>query len=109
MIANIADALHAAVYKTATSLMVECARNPQWNVRRATYIIIGQIASGCKKQVEKDLNNFMSQIVAGLNDRESRGDRSLQRTRACSSWRCRRSRICRSCCPPCSRSDAACR
>ena len=68
MVANFADALHAAVYKPATQLITQCSRSENWKIRRATYVLICHIADGCKKQVEANLPWITTMMLNGLND-----------------------------------------
>ena len=69
MVANLADALHAAVYKPATQLIMACNQSPDWKVRRAVYVLISHISEGCKKQVEGDLKTITNLMLNGLKDR----------------------------------------
>lgn len=69
MVANIAEALRAVVYKPATQLMSQCSRSDNWKVRRVTYVMLSHIAEGCKSQVENDLKTLLNVMLMGLNDR----------------------------------------
>lgn len=68
MVANIANALHGAVYKPATQLISQCKDSANWKERRVAYVVISHIADGCKKQVENDLKTFLNILLGGLND-----------------------------------------
>lgn len=68
MVANIADALHAVVYKPATQLISECSRSSDWKIRRVTYVMLSHIADGCKNQIETDLKTVTNVMLGGLND-----------------------------------------
>lgn len=69
MVANIADALHGAVYKPATQLIAQCKNAGTWQERRVAYVMISHIADGCKKQIETELKSFLNIVLGGLCDR----------------------------------------
>ena len=68
MVANIANTLHAVVYKPATQLISECSRSDNWKIRRVTYVMLSHIADGCKNQIETDLKTVTNVMLGGLND-----------------------------------------
>lgn len=71
MVANLANALHGAVYKPATQLISQCKDSANWKERRVAYVVISHISDGCKKQVEGDLKTFLNILLAGLDDSSS--------------------------------------
>ena len=68
MVANIAEALHGAVYKPATQIISQAKNAATWQQRRVAYVMLAHISEGCKKQLESDYKVITSILLEGLND-----------------------------------------